>query len=73
MSVSFFAFCLDGGQLLRGKNLLQNEQIPSFKSGPPFESASFSRKTNRKSQKFSPFVKLAENHGDVPIGIRMHQ
>ena len=49
--------------ILKGNNLLKKEQILSFGSRPRFESISFFRNANRKSQILSPSEELTEKHG----------
>ena len=54
---------------LKGKNLLLEEQILSFKITLFLESYRIlSREINRKSLKLYPFVKMAENRNEhIPI------
>ena len=49
------------------KRLLWQVEILSLELRSYFERAALARKANRKSQKLFPFVKMIENHGDVPI------
>ena len=58
------------GLTLKGKNLLHEEQILSFKSNPQFGSARTTREANRKSQKFFPLVNMTEKHGSVHVHLK---
>ena len=64
-----FLFCLSTqfGSTLKGKNLLLREQILFFKSRADFRKAFLLKEANRKSQMLSPFIKMVEKHGGVPI------
>ena len=42
----------------------------SFKSGPCFGRATNSRETKRKTKMLSPFLKVAEELGGVPIQLK---
>ena len=50
-------FTLDKGSSLKGKNLLQMEQILSFQGRAPFRSKLVRKKANRKSQQLSLLYK----------------
>ena len=54
---------------LKGKNLLQEEEIIFFSRRSPFEKASF-WEANRKLPKLLHFVKLVEKHGGAPMHLK---
>ena len=55
------------GSSLEGMNLLQQEQILSFKGRPHLERTSLPRKLTRKQNNCFPLKKNGDKHGFVPI------
>ena len=60
------------GSTLKGKNLLQEEQILSFQSRPHFQKAMSSMEVNRKSQNFvSIFQKGVKHMAMYPVNLTL--
>ena len=66
-SASFiFASLLNWDQFLKENICSRRSKFFPFKSRSHSERAILSRETNRKSQKFFPFLKMIVKHGGVP-------